>query len=134
MNRCFLKMQRIVGVFRHKNVRFQKGPQWFSITDDFARHILSAYPWVRRLFRYTFCPDELFVQTVLINSTFVDRQYKTPVTGYIARRIDWKRGYPYVFKTTDFDELVNSPELFARKFDIDTDKGIVDMIAQKFGA
>lgn len=133
VNRCFLKMQRIVGVYRHKNVRFQKGPQWFSITDDFVRHILSVYPWVRSLFRYTQCPDELFVQTALYNSTFMDKQFKNPITGYTARHIDWKRGYPYVFKRKDFDELVNSSDLFARKFDVDTDKRIVDMIARKFG-
>ena len=44
------------------------------------------------------------------------------------RHIDWKRGNPYVFKIDDFDELINSPCMFARKFDINTDRKICEKI------
>ena len=47
------------------------------------------------------------------------------------RCIDWKRGEPYTFQKDDFDELMSSNMLFARKFSCKTDKKIVDMIYRK---
>ena len=44
------------------------------------------------------------------------------------RLIDWKRGEPYTFKKEDFDELVYSKMLFARKFDSELYPEIIDMI------
>lgn len=35
------------------------------------------------------------------------------------RLIDWHRGGPYVWKKRDYDELVQSDKLFARKFSSD---------------
>lgn len=37
----------------------------------------------------------------------------------ILYKIDWKRGNPYVFTIDDYDELVDSGMLFARKFSED---------------
>ena len=36
-----LDWQKRMGVWRHRNLSFQKGTNWFSITDDLARHIVS---------------------------------------------------------------------------------------------
>ena len=44
------------------------------------------------------------------------------------RLIDWNRGNPYVFKSSDFEELIKSDMLFARKFDCSVDKQIIDKI------
>ena len=41
------------------------------------------------------------------------------------RDIDWKRGRPYTRRNTDFDELMASDYLFARKFDEQIDDQIV---------
>ena len=35
------------------------------------------------------------------------------------RWIDWKRGNPYTFEDGDYEELIASDYLFARKFDMD---------------
>lgn len=43
----------------------------------------------------------------------------------IMRLIDWKRGGPYIFKKEDFEDLVTSPMLFARKFDQREDNVII---------
>ena len=48
------------------------------------------------------------------------------------RYIDWKRGNPYTFRKEDFNNLINSKALFARKFDLSVDKEIVDMIFNYF--
>lgn len=44
------------------------------------------------------------------------------------RLIDWKRGNPYVWTDKDIFELKNTPYLFARKFDIDKSKSIIDKL------
>ena len=44
------------------------------------------------------------------------------------RLIDWNRGTPYVFRDEDFDVLINSEMLFARKFDWNVDKKIIKRI------
>ena len=49
-------------------------------------------------------------------------------SNFPTRCIDWKRGRPYVWKEDDFDYLINSQSLFARKFDVNIDKEIVDKI------
>ena len=32
------------------------------------------------------------------------------------RLIDWRRGNPYVWRDEDYDELIHSDRIFARKF------------------
>ena len=45
-----------------------------------------------------------------------------------VRYIDWNRGAPYVFRRDDYEELMASTCMFARKFDEKTDKEIIEKI------
>jgi hypothetical protein len=47
------------------------------------------------------------------------------------RLIDWKRGTPYVFKKEDYNMIMNSNTMFARKFSTIVDKEIIDLIYDK---
>lgn len=132
LNRALMVLQRLLGVRRNRGVSFQKGTQWFSITGGFAAYVVSQRDWVLRTFRMTRLCDELFIQTLLIRSPFKDRLYHKEADNDLAaimRLIDWTRGDPYVFRKGDFDELVQSPYLFARKFDAAVDPEIVAMVA-----
>lgn len=133
-----IKLQEILKINRVKNqnIQFQKGDQWFSITNSFAKYVLSKESWIKNTFRYSSCCDEIFLQTLIINSEFKDSLYNknfddNHVTS-IKRYIDWKRGTPYTFKKEDFNDLINSEALFARKFDLNIDRTVVDMIFKKF--
>ena len=137
INDYFLTVQKLVGINRNKRVKYQKGHQWFSISDEFARYLLSKERWIRELFRFTFCPDESFVQTVLVNSPFIENQFLSgsgDSCTMVMRHIDWKRGTPYTFRKEDFGELDGAQEMFARKFDENVDKFIIDMIVERYGA
>ncbi len=50
------------------------------------------------------------------------------------RYIDFRRsdrpGHPYVWRAKDYEELINVKELFARKFDADIDKEIINKIVK----
>lgn len=129
-----LKLQKLVGIKRNKNVAFQKGTNWFSITDDLARYILTQEEWIKKTFRKTFCCDEVFLQTIVHNSKYKEELYYKKYDNSniaIMRLIDWKRGTPYIFKQTDFEEIMHSECMFARKFDADVDNEIISMIRQK---
>lgn len=126
INRGIVAVQKILKIQRNKNIIFQKGSQWFSITDEFARYVISKKKWIRKVFKYTKCPDEMVMQTLLINSEF---RYSL-CNDNSDRMIDWKRGNPYVFRIEDYDSIIESKQMFARKFIDDTDCEIIKRIEQ----
>lgn len=128
-----LRVQMLCGVNRlkNKNIKVQKGCNWFSITGAFAAYIAQASKPLEKIFRFSYCGDEVFVQTALVNSPFADDIYmKNCGNNHLAcaRLIDWQRGNPYVFRTEDFKMIKNSPAVFARKFDMDVDSEIIDKV------
>lgn len=102
----------------------KKGDNWFSITDSAAKYIVSQERTIEKIFKYSLCSDEHFIHTILFNSKF--KNYLSYTT--CLREIDWKRGGPYTYRKADYDLLINSDNLFARKFDISVDKEIIDNI------
>lgn len=126
-----LKVNRLT----KNNIFLQKGPEWFSITQGLAEFVVSKEAWIKKNFRYTFGSDELFLQTIVGNSKYKDKIFMNGLRDAIIspcmREIDWKRGKPYTWRKGDFEELCDSECLFARKFSIDMDKEIIDLIYQK---
>lgn len=118
------------GIDRGKKVNwvYQKGANWFSITDDLARYVVSKRNIIEKQFKYTRCADEVFLQTLAYNSPFNE---KISMPNYcdnyesICYCIDWKRGNPYTYLLKDYDDLITSKMLFARKFNWNIDKEIV---------
>lgn len=132
-----LRLQSLLQVNRLKfcTVRFQKGSQWFSITQAFAEYCLTHAAEYRQYFRFSKCADELFVQTLLQNSPFLANRFLHEYDDEHAtmRFIDWDRGSsssPYVFHGEDYERILQSGMLFARKFDERVDTEIIRRIAQ----
>lgn len=128
----FVRIQEYLRIKRNKHIIFRKGSQWFSITSDFVEYLLSQEKKFRSIYSHTFCPDEVIIQTECWNSSFRNKlyDYSTNYKGYM-RLIDWTRGGPYVWRDVDYDELVESECLFARKFSseyIDVVKKITDLV------
>lgn len=128
------KSHEILGP-RNFPMQCKKGFQWVSITDDFCSYLLSQKRWIKKHFINTFCPDETYKHTILWNSPFKNNIYSlaTPEEGCM-RKIDWERGMmiaPYTWRANDFEELMLSDKLFARKFNSLVDSKIIDMIHQK---
>lgn len=117
---------------------FQKGAQWFSITHALAAYLLEKESEIRGIFSDTYCPDEMFVQTEIINSPFRDTLPENAFCNDYAsclRYVDWERGNPYTFTDADLAELLSTPEtaLFARKFDYRSNPAVVDALFDHFG-
>lgn len=78
-----------------------------------------------RFFKHAMHPDELFFQTVLMNSPLRDT-----VINDELRYIDWPElgaAHPRVLTADDYPRLVGSGKLFARKFGADNPE-ILDML------
>lgn len=122
---ALIKIQEKVSFLNRENkhIQYCGGSQWCSLTDECVKYILSNQEKIRKMFRYTTCCDEFFIQTIIKNSKFYNDVYNKE-DSYIAcmRYIDWKRGNPYIFNIDDWDELYNSDFLFARKFSLDSQK------------
>jgi hypothetical protein len=65
----------------------------------------------------------MIFQTLLINSP----QWSKTVVNDDMRCIDWGTGpeYPRIWRIDDYNRLTISVKLFARKFDVNIDQGII---------
>lgn len=120
-----LKIQRFLRInrLRYFSCGLYKGGNWFSITHGMAEYILVKKREIHKRYRFGLCADELFLQTTAMASPYAEN-----VTGDIMRYTDWNRGSPYVFRSEDYEALISSEKLFARKFDENIDMEIVNKI------
>ncbi len=131
-------LQTKIGIDRCKDLPFRlgKGSQWFSVTHSLAEYSVSYYESVlKRAFSYSYGTDELLIQTTMLNTLhFLEQQYE----GGNMRLIDWNRSTdgcsPHTFTIEDYDLLVNSDMLWARKVSERVDGRIIDMIYETIDA
>ena len=101
------------------------GSQWWSLTGDCVEWLTKVCRTGEVLYdfyRNTMIPDEMYFQTVILNSHFAQQ-----VVNDNLRYIDFDSGpgYPRVLTCSDYDRLINSGKLFGRKFDIFQDANIL---------
>lgn len=80
-----------------------------------------------RFFRFVNVPDEIFFQTILLNSPL-----RHTIVNDDLRYLEWRHpevaGGPAVLRRSDFESIMGSGKLFARKFDVTEDAEILDLI------
>ncbi|WP_151734953.1 beta-1,6-N-acetylglucosaminyltransferase [Paenibacillus tengchongensis] len=110
-----------------------KGSNWMSITGECMQYILEftkANPGYVKLFKNSFCGDEIFFHTIILNSKF-----KANVVNEIKRYTDWDTGpeFPRTLRAEDYSRIrQQGTECFwGRKFDLDVDRVIVEDILQR---
>ena len=90
----------------------------------FVHGFLRENPDYVRFFEHVFVPDELFFQTIVMNSELRDT-----VDNDDLRYLDWSREpAPVVFRRGDLPALVGSGALWARKFDETVDAAVLDAL------
>lgn len=134
-----VQMQKIMRINRHKNDKHEWGigTQFFDITSDFADYVVSNKDLIASLFKNTFIPDEIFLQYMWLNwsninkKRFINNEENNMINHQymnVLRAVDWNRGTPYIWRREDYDFLLSSHCLFARKFDWSVDSTIISMI------
>jgi hypothetical protein len=95
------------------------GTQWFALSAAAVQQVLDTLverPDVERYFRLSFCPDEMFFQTVLLNGPLRESLVRDDLVLAI-----WRGGdRPLVLTTDEWPELQRSEALFARKVEPET--------------
>ncbi len=110
------------------NLEFVGRSQWLTITEESAKYIiyyLEANPHVEKFFKLTWGADEVLIQTILYNSHLKDK-----IVNNNLRYTDWSDDgdSPKLLTMADAVQLKNSPQLFARKFDMAIDADILDYL------
>jgi Core-2/I-Branching enzyme len=111
----FLPKQRVLP----NNLKMYGGEFWFGLSKEACNEILAyskRTPQLLSFLKYALCPDEIYFQTALLNSNYK----KTNVVNRCLTYINWKdknSPSPEYFIDDDYDNLIQSDALFARKFD-----------------
>lgn len=114
-----VQAQKVLGITRSTKEFpvLVKGANWCSLPQDAVEYILSKEIYIRKRFKYTYAADEVYKAIILYNSPFRERFYNTEEEYEgCMRLVDFKRGNPYEWQMKDWDEIVASDKLIARKF------------------
>lgn len=125
----FIIPQKLVGIDRWKNCKNQFGekiaPQWgwnwFSLRDETVSFLLSKKEFIKKHFKRTHCPDECCIPTMLFNFTDM-KQVKNSKRNIVFD------GKPSVLTVDDYDRIMQSDDFFARKFDENKDRDVIDRV------
>ncbi|WP_407401507.1 beta-1,6-N-acetylglucosaminyltransferase [Chryseobacterium sp.] len=112
-----IRLQYLIGFSRNKDIDFKKGTQWISITHDFLELIIQEKENVLEIYKNTFCADEIFIQTLCWNSVFKANVFNIDDEAQGSQRmIGWNNNMIIEWEGKDFERLIDSNLLFARKF------------------
>ncbi len=118
----FARLQSLVH-YRRTKLEVKKGCQWCSVTNDFVGYLLRNVGLIRKTFSHTYCPDEMFIQTLCWNSDFRKHIYNAADEFEGCKRyIKWIDGELMPLEISEVSAMVESNKWFARKF---SSQGIV---------
>jgi hypothetical protein len=110
------------------------GQMYWSLPRDAVEYVLQTTarePRLVRFFQHTFIPDEMFFQTILLNSPHRERVRTLSAPDcYGLHFIDWRPNSerPETIETSTLPRLRATPAFFARKFDETVDEAVLDAI------
>jgi hypothetical protein len=115
------KLQKLFGIKRKLASTLPPlygGSTWWSLSRECLSYVIEyteTKPELLERLRYSFCSEEIYFQTVVMNSPFKDK-----VVDDSLRYILWEyknNSIPAVLDELDFVTLKESHHLFARKFE-----------------
>jgi hypothetical protein len=129
----YQKKLRIKRGFPKDFPKLYAGSSWTSYHRDFVEYIFNFIknnpPFCRR-FRYTHAPEEFFFATILCNSPLKKRSINNNLRYY-----DWRArngSSPAILDASDYEVLISSDRLFARKFEHPISAGLVQRLKDNF--
>ena len=110
------------------NIDYYYGWNWMDLTDNCVSKIITFLrenPKFLYRFKYTRCADEIIFQTIIKNYI-----KDINVENKVLRYIDWHTGpeHPRTYRIEDYNRIINSDCLFARKFNSEVDNEIINKI------
>ncbi|WP_138092203.1 hypothetical protein [Sphingobacterium daejeonense] len=124
--RLLLELQHKFGIRRNKGLSFEKASNWVSISSSAAKYLVDRKSIILNRYKYTMCGDEFFVISELINSNM---NWKLEHNNKILKH-EIINANAKTYKNEDFEELIKSECLFARKFSSNNSE-IIKLIENK---
>jgi Core-2/I-Branching enzyme len=111
------------------------GSTWWCLSRAFVEHLVAPETRARvdRFFRTTACPDEVYVQTVLMHEPRFASRVLPPLT-YVRFDRTVSADHPLIWTASDLPELRGSGCYFARKFDATVDATVLDALDEMLDA
>jgi hypothetical protein len=120
---------KLIGYHRKlpENMTCCFGSQWWALhrtAIDTILHIVKKHTNIKKSFKYAWAPDELFFHSILYNS---------PIKNMCMHKslwyIDWNtNGPPKTLSANDYNKIIASDALFARKFDKNSSAELLKML------
>jgi len=122
---------------------FHKSSQWFSATHGFVTDLLEFYSREEnlRVYRMTICADEIFVQMFAFHSKYRERIFlhkrfpgREGLSFNNMRCFMFQKGFqgsPVTYTMDDLAWLMESGQLWARKFSYDRHPDVVDAVLER---
>ena len=121
-----------------KRMKLYGGCTWFILSRECLSWIMNYLrnnPRYLRRYRLTYCADEIALHTVFMSSPYAsDRYAYSGLPTDALRYINWDDGpeYPRTLRIEDANRLLlNQDNLFARKFDDQIDREIIEVVYQR---
>lgn len=110
------------------NIELYGKEVYWSLSMECAIYVadfIDTHPKLNRFLKYTWGADEFVFHSIIMNSPF-----KNSVVNKNYRYMVWPphESRPKVLITEDYNDIIASDALFARKFDINVDENILDLI------
>lgn len=120
---------------RLKNCKLKiyKGANWASLTHNAVSVLLKNTKKIMELTRFSLCADEMYKQIILLNNGF--DLYKNKSGEYDNLRfVIWQgvSSHPKTLTVDDYEDIISSDSIFARKFDENTDMDVVNKLFDRF--
>lgn len=91
---------------------------------EYVNLFVNENPKFARFFEHVFVPDEIFFQTIIMNSEF-----REEVCNDTLHFVDWDaEPSPAILTMKDLSRMKSSNKLFARKFDVAVDSHVLDAL------
>lgn len=108
-------------------LRLYFGSQWWCLnreTVEWVTIYAETHSEICEFYKKTLCSDESFFHTLVMNSPYADQSEPNLVF------IDWSEGKssPKVLRETDYEKIVSSGKLIARKIDATVDHELYLML------
>lgn len=110
------------------------GHQWLNLSADAVAYVLKfveRHPDYRAYHRYTACPDEIFIQSILLGSDFAAG---SDIVNDDLRFLVWEGGdHPKTLAVADLPAIEASQALFARKVVSEADPELFTALRTRIG-
>ena len=130
----FSKLQKKIGFKRSFSKDFPPlhgGSTYWSLKRESLEYVfqyMENHPRFLKRFKYSFCSEEIFFQTILLNSPM-----KGNIINNNMRFIIWEErngNFPANLDCNDYNDILKSDALFARKFEYPVSEDLLKKIKE----